>query len=454
MLFSFETSDRKFSLKDQSQLVDENVYTAITGKNGTGKSRLLKGIIDELLEDRGLSNRFEKSIYDSKRRLFEGSLHLSHFPEKIIAVSTSPFDKFPLPKRHEPVFGYCYLGLRDLMSNDLGLSYMSKIINSLIKSVLEVPERAESISNVLRYLGYYDEIYARFHLSPAISRVERFFHYEYPVEKFVDFLNSPSVRNVDRSFFINAFGKIDHEKVSETLRIFKRISDYTSKPRFDLFIGRRGVTVLDSNYNIDDDFNFLIESGIAKLRGVQLRKIDSDEVFSISDASSGEQSVVMGLLGIASQIEDSSLVCIDEPEVCLHPEWQEKYMELLSDMFREYKGCHFLIATHSPQIVSNLPLDNGYVTTMDTGECNRADKYLHRSADFQLASVFKSPGYNNEYLNRVAVNTFFKVGKNKRFDDSDLEVFNLLEENRSNIKQNSELSELIEAIMEMYLVYG
>lgn len=59
--------------------------------------------------------------------------------------------------------------------------------------------------------------------------------------------------------------------------------------------------------------------------------------FSIKDASSGEQSIILSILGIASKIKDNSLICIDEPEICLHPEWQEKYIEILTQTFTNYK---------------------------------------------------------------------------------------------------------------------
>lgn len=456
MLHSFETSHCKFQFIEKSHLVNENdnVYTAIIGKNGTGKSRLLKSVIEELLNDNELSGRFEITEYRSRDRSFEGFLRLNKAPEKIIAVSTSPFDKFPLPKRHKPIEGYSYLGLRDLMSNSLGFAYMSKIINSLIKAIIDSPERANSIGHVLNYLGYSDEILARFHLSPTLSRMERFIYDESPEESFIQFLNSPSMRNIDRSFFFDVNGEVNFENVHETFRIFSGIQEFTSKPRFDVVIGRSGVDIVDSNYHVNNDFMFLVESGIAKLRDVGLQKNESRERFRISDASSGEQSVVMGLLGIASQVQDGSLVCIDEPEVCLHPEWQEKYMELLADTFRDYKNCQFLIATHSPQIVSNLPFENAFIMAMETGYCDHSTRYLHQSADFQLASIFKAPGYKNEYLNRVALNIFVKVGKNKKFDVSDVEMLSFLIENQGYFKKNEPLSELIEAIKEMHEKYG
>ena len=76
-----------------------------------------------------------------------------------------------------------------------------------------------------------------------------------------------------------------------------------------------------SNFDIDE-ISLMLEIGIIKLQEVYLEKKDINQHLLISQASSGEQSVIMSMLGIASKIENGSLICIDEPEVCLHPAWQ------------------------------------------------------------------------------------------------------------------------------------
>ncbi len=103
-----------------------------------------------------------------------------------------------------------------------------------------------------------------------------------------------------------------------------------------------------------------MKCGVVNFQDVTLRKLATNAPFSIAEASSGEQAVVISILGIASQIEDNCIVCIDEPEICLHPEWQERYIKLLHSIFSMYSGCQFIIATHSPQIVSNLEPENSF----------------------------------------------------------------------------------------------
>jgi len=148
-----------------------------------------------------------------------------------------------------------------------------------------------------------------------------------------------------------------------------------------------------------------------KIFDAQLKVLEKH--FPINQASSGEQSIIISMLGIASKIENGSLICIDEPEVCLHPAWQEKYIKFLMNTFKDYKGCHFLIATHSPQITSKLEDKNCYVMSMDDGKLVNASTLNNKSIDFQLAHVFKSPGFKNEYLTRELISLITLISEGK-----------------------------------------
>jgi len=223
---------------------------------------------------------------------------------------------------------------------------------------------------------------------------------------------------------------------------------------------RLNITVTGRGLNIgslvDIDMNsvlLLAQSGLLRLREVVLHKNEFDRPIKLHEASSGEQAVVMGLLGIGSHITDGSLICIDEPEVCLHPEWQEKYIELLFNTFRMYRGCHFLIATHSPQIVAHIPEGNCYVMSMEDGVARSASDYSQRSIDFQLAEVFDAPGFRNEYLSRIALNAFARVSKTKRFDEQSTGDLAILRRMVLGMRANDPLIDLIAALEEMASTY-
>lgn len=52
-----------------------------------------------------------------------------------------------------------------------------------------------------------------------------------------------------------------------------------------------------------------------------------------------------------SKLKNDTLYCLDEPENSLSPKMQIKLLELLEQMAR-YCGCQFIIATHSPFLLS------------------------------------------------------------------------------------------------------
>ncbi|RBP83569.1 hypothetical protein EBI01_07485 [Marinomonas rhizomae] len=70
----------------------KNTYTVIVGKNGVGKSRFISRMANYFKEE-ALNN-----IYDHTINIFEKHT----FDREIIAISTSPFDKFSPQNRTTP----------------------------------------------------------------------------------------------------------------------------------------------------------------------------------------------------------------------------------------------------------------------------------------------------------------------------------------------------------------
>ncbi|CDG99756.1 ATP-binding protein [Xenorhabdus bovienii] len=162
----------------------------------------------------------------------------------------------------------------------------------------------------------------------------------------------------------------------------------------------------------------------------------------------------MNILGISSVIKDNSLILIDEPEVCLHPEWQEKYIKLLIDIFKINKKCHFIITTHSPQIIANLGEKNCFITSIEDGKSKKSINYINKSSDFQLATLFNSPGFKNEYLTRLSLNLLSKIISEKSVDHEDKKIMEELLLIKNKLHEKDPLLELITSLDEMVKYYG
>jgi len=76
---------------------------------------------------------------------------------------------------------------------------------------------------------------------------------------------------------------------------------------------------------------------------------------SIGNLSTGEKQVVFraGFLLRSLSEARSSIVLIDEPELSLHPEWQERIISFYTSLLGDGSGTHpqILVSTHSPFIV-------------------------------------------------------------------------------------------------------
>ena len=133
MLYQYTNDDGKvFNLAPHNNFTIEsdNIFTTIVGQNGTGKSRLLESIIYETIE------------YEFGQVLERTALYKCNIEPNIIAISTSPFDKFPVFKKqfHEQPINYTYLGLKNLYSGNFGRSYLSKVMRTLISSLYTHPK--------------------------------------------------------------------------------------------------------------------------------------------------------------------------------------------------------------------------------------------------------------------------------------------------------------------------
>lgn len=461
MLKSFDTPNKKYKLIPENYKIPStsNTLTVIVGKNGTGKSRLLRSIVLDFLSDQQIPINLDR---EDKLSLSKDNLGLSRYsklPDRIICVSTSPFDKFPLLRENNEFIPYSYLGLKGLPSNNLSMNYMSKIIAELIKSIINNENSIQEIIRILKYLGYKGRISCTFSTYTANLTRKRILEDQEIRNLKLDFgkskvtrvnflTNSVYLANEDYYEFPPSITKEQKNIVTNYLN---KSSKSNQKPRIDLNIDEHGLFFHGDAH--PEEALALISSGYAKLRSLKLEK-DNSGIINISDASSGEQSVVMSLLGIASKITNNSLICIDEPEICLHPEWQERYIHLLLDIFKRYNKCQFIIATHSPQIIAELSDKNCFVMKMEDGEAICSEEFSNKSIDFQLVNVFKTPGRRNEYLNRISISLFSRVAKNKNFSPSDIKDMEILNSIFNELNNDDPLKELISALQLIWKKYG
>jgi predicted ATP-binding protein involved in virulence len=90
---------------------------------------------------------------------------------------------------------------------------------------------------------------------------------------------------------------------------------------------------------------------IDKSDGIIFSTADGNRL-SPSSLSSGEQHEVVLLYQLLFRVKPQTLILIDEPELSLHIAWQEQFLKDLAQI-TTLSDFDVLIATHSPQIISD-----------------------------------------------------------------------------------------------------
>jgi len=103
--------------------------------------------------------------------------------------------------------------------------------------------------------------------------------------------------------------------------------------------------------------------------------MDKDGIRAYSDLSHGEKTFYSQILNIHSELmknKNDFLICLDEPELSLHPKWQKDYLQKFIKAVKDFKNIHLVITSHSPFILSDLPKEN--VIFLDTYEKEKTEK--------------------------------------------------------------------------------
>ena len=88
----------------------------------------------------------------------------------------------------------------------------------------------------------------------------------------------------------------------------------------------------------------------------------NNEKFKINQLSTGEKTLLSKVLYLFFQDYKDKVILIDEPELSLHPSWQNKVLKIYEN-FAKANNCQVIIATHSPHIIASA--DNKYIRFLE-----------------------------------------------------------------------------------------
>ncbi|MDM5264575.1 ATP-binding protein [Sulfurovum sp. XTW-4] len=438
----FEDKSYRFVTDNYKNDID-NTFTVIIGNNGTGKSRFLSHVIKEVW----------KKSFDNGMTLLD--LNITRF-SKIIALTSSPFDKFPsirifnryMKRKYNDTNinnQYKYLGLKDDLHKFINSNgQLFKIIDSLLFSTNKSNNELRKLAKTFNLLGYQPQLLLVYEFKSHF-RIMNLFHHMNTYEEFFSYME-----HYEGSRPNSLMDQLTQDKslfytIKESIEQLYEFT-YNREMYFEIDI-LDGIFIRGSHEHYKR-IQILRDFNLVEFKNLHLWKTSHDDNISIKDTSSGERALLLNILGIASEIQDDTLICIDEPEISLHPEWQEKYMQLLTSTFKNYQGCHFVIATHSPKIISELSLKNCFILSMDNNHVYSSENYAKRSSDYQLARLFKTPGSRNEYLLKECVKILSTLSKTRTLSDEDHNSIRKLIELLPKLEDEDPVKEMILIIEE------
>ena len=155
--------------------------------------------------------------------------------------------------------------------------------------------------------------------------------------KFINVVNTNLIKDIPSYIatkMISAMLKNKNEKVGDVQKkVFNEINE------------------IFENLSIDVKVEDIPQDG----RNITLFTNSSGDEFDINELSSGEKQLFLRTLAIKMLNPENSIILIDEPELSLHPKWQQRIV----DVYRKIgKNNQIIIATHSPHILGSVKKKN------------------------------------------------------------------------------------------------
>lgn len=270
-------------------------------------------------------------------------------------------------------------------------------IESMMKKIFRESLKELNLYYIIKYsLDYFitnisknylienpDKIYPDFFINSSLSLKEFFLKF---MEYYVD--NSEKLLR-EESKYLNPREKniIIYEtmELKEELKFFVDYCD-KNKIKFD-------------NYEFQIELDIEKKSKIAQNILKKMKKLISQGIFINAKfekkLSKGEENILFFLAKLDYKLEnyrrkkdnlkkENFIFFIDEGEVSLHPKWQRKYINFLIKIseivFKKNESVEYILSSHSPFIVSDLPKEN--IVFLDKEE-NSINKNRLKESEFK-----------------------------------------------------------------------
>ena len=110
----------------------------------------------------------------------------------------------------------------------------------------------------------------------------------------------------------------------------------------------------------------------------------------LKDLSFGETLLLSLFVNISRRIEDDKLniLFLDEVTLPFHPEWEKRVVQQLIKIFKD-KKIHFILASHSPFLLSDIPSHNTIFLDTYTGKDTEVKNKLQENGNCKVVNGLK-----------------------------------------------------------------
>ena len=352
--------------------------TAIVGENGSGKSSVLE-ILAEIF--RIEFNKNKNLIVDDTHTFdFFLTFKMKNKNYEIKSINRHDTNTFNNDEKIENILDYY------VYSNDREIKNQFLFDNTSIAQMLVYDYSQNKNFKLSSFMYLPNKIEIR--LCDFEMKFEKLISNDklYPMYK--NKSNRDYIKNTsdEQQTQIESFEKINNDKYFQFL-ILKLLEN--SKETHDFYLTKEEIqeklTTQNIEYVSESDFNLYfnisneplnrIEKEVNELaveeKTIYINKFSDFFEFDFidelnrryNDLSHGEKTLFGQLLNIYYNSQksknDNLLFLFDEPELSLHPQWQKNYINEIYNLVEKFgKNYHFIITSHSPFLLSDLPKEN------------------------------------------------------------------------------------------------
>ncbi len=296
----------------------------LAGVNGSGKSTLMDIIHAALKHD------FTelKIIPDLIKITFDTAEILEYHDKKLIKKPKSEikFDYISTFDRKIGAVSFSDASFKDIYDTELMRELQTKLdqFTRLLKTLLDNPQNTEAIKE------------AKSLQTTLKSWINHLFE---PLRKEIIF--SKSFELNEKSIEKLSEGKLPTDLLNK-LKSMKGVKFIPEKE----FTNKLKLSI--SAEIVDRYKDFIFSAGeLSKEQYILFVKTDG-KLIKPHQLSSGEKQILLILLSVILQRNTPHILLMDEPEISLHPDWQEELISMIRDI---NKNAQVILVTHSPALV-------------------------------------------------------------------------------------------------------